>query len=208
MAERRIVSRGLPMRVRARFTRDGHPRRGVLVRFFRRVAGQRDWHLVGHARTNRRGRATITRMVHRSAVWRTRVPAHDGHPAVTSNVLHAHARSLGASAVRVAATRRGDPYRWGADGPHRFDCSGLTRWVFERLGRSLPHNSAAQYGRVRHVERDHKRVGDLIFFHDGGGHVFHVGIYAGHGYMWHAPHSGTRVRKQRIFSRAYYVGRV
>jgi len=208
MVERRVVTRGLSTRVRARLTRDGHPRRGVMVRFYRRTWDHRHWSYVGHARTRRDGRATITWHVHRGAQWRTRVPAHDGHRSVTSNIQRDRARSLGASAVRVAATRRGDPYNWGADGPHSFDCSGLTRWVFRRLGRSLPHNSAAQYGRVRHIARDHKRVGDLIFFHDGGGHVYHVAIYAGHGMMWHAPHSGARVREQRIFSGSYYVGRV
>ena len=31
-----------------------------------------------------------------------------------------------ASVVRIAASKRGTPYRYGASGPSRFDCSGLT----------------------------------------------------------------------------------
>jgi cell wall-associated NlpC family hydrolase len=115
-------------------------------------------------------------------------------------------RSLGASAMQIAKTRQGDPYVYGAAGPHRFDCSGFTRYVFGRLGHALAHNSAAQYGEVRHVRRSHVRIGDLVFFASGG-HIYHVGIYAGHGTMWHAPHSGDHVRRQHIWS-SYLVGRV
>ena len=39
------------------------------------------------------------------------------------------------------------------------------------------------------------RPGDLIFV-DG---VSHVGIYAGFGYIWHAPHTGARVRLSLIW---------
>jgi NlpC/P60 family len=50
--------------------------------------------------------------------------------------------------VAIAASKRGAPYRWGADGPHYFDCSGFTKWVFARIGRSLPHSAARQAARV------------------------------------------------------------
>src|SRR5664279_533164 len=33
-----------------------------------------------------------------------------------------------------ARSRKGSPYVYGATGPHRFDCSGLTRWVYARVG--------------------------------------------------------------------------
>jgi cell wall-associated NlpC family hydrolase len=55
----------------------------------------------------------------------------------------------------------------------------------------------------------HPQIGDLIFYHSGrGGGVYHVAIYAGHGYIWHAPHSGTRVRRDHIWTRSVFFGRV
>ena len=47
------------------------------------------------------------------------------------------------------------------------------------------------------------RPGDLIFV-DG---LSHVGIYAGFGFIWHAPHTGARVRLSLIWDRNYRVAR-
>ena len=115
--------------------------------------------------------------------------------------------SLGTRAVRVAASRQGSPYRYGAAGPRAFDCSGLTMWTFKRLGRRLPHSSAAQYGRVKHIRARDRRPGDLVFFSNGG-RIYHVAIYAGRNRIWHAPYSGTRVRKERIWTSSVRYGRV
>jgi cell wall-associated NlpC family hydrolase len=35
----------------------------------------------------------------------------------------------------------------------------------------------------------------------------HVGIYAGHGRIWHAPRPGARVRLERIWTRNVRYGR-
>jgi cell wall-associated NlpC family hydrolase len=117
------------------------------------------------------------------------------------------ARAFDARVLKVVSSRRGSPYVYGATGPRRFDCSGLTMWTFRKLGRHLPHSSAAQYGRVKHIRASHRRVGDLVFFHDGGG-IYHVAIYAGHNQIWHAPYPGTRVRKEHLWTHAVYYGRV
>lgn len=116
--------------------------------------------------------------------------------------------------LHIAASRKGDKYQWGAEGPRRFDCSGLTLWVFARVGKHLPRVSRDQYRDTRHIHRRHRRKGDLVFFHHRSRHhhrarsVYHVGIYAGHGMMWNAPHTGARVRKERIWSRRVWYGRV
>jgi cell wall-associated NlpC family hydrolase len=109
--------------------------------------------------------------------------------------------------ISIVSSRRGSPYVYGAAGPHRFDCSGLTMWTFRKLNRRLPHSAAAQYGRVRHIRAADRRRGDLVFFHDGGG-IYHVAIYAGHNQIWHAPYPGTRVRKERLWTRSVYYGRI
>ncbi len=117
------------------------------------------------------------------------------------------APSLGYRAVSEASHHSGQPYVYGAAGPTRFDCSGFTLYVFSRFGYRLPHNAAAQYNAVRHVPRSSLRVGDLLFFNGGGG-IGHVGIYAGNGRMWHAPHSGDVVRLDPVYSSSFLVGRL
>ena len=119
----------------------------------------------------------------------------------------AAATALGQRADAEARKHVGKPYRWGAAGPSSFDCSGFTMYVFSRLGRSLPHNSRAQYDAVAHVPRSAKRVGDLIFTKRNG-RIGHVGIYAGGSDIWSPVQSGDRVRRQSFHGRDYVVGRV
>jgi cell wall-associated NlpC family hydrolase len=122
----------------------------------------------------------------------------------------AGAATLAVKALGVAASKAGSPYQWGATGPHRFDCSGLTLYSFRKAGRTLPRTAAAQYGSTRHITASARRKGDLVFFHDGSSaaSVYHVGIYAGHGRIWHAPKTGARVRLERIWSSSVWYGRV
>ena len=100
-------------------------------------------------------------------------------------------------AVRIARKQLGTPYRWGGASPGGFDCSGLTSWIYSRLGISLPHNAAAQYGAGRAVPASRLRPGDLLFFHGLG----HVGLYIGRGRMIHAPQSGQTVEIQSLAAR-------
>jgi cell wall-associated NlpC family hydrolase len=134
-------------------------------------------------------------------------------PTATSTA-DALSRHKGHRVVHIAASRKGAKYKWGAEGPRRFDCSGLTHWVFARVGKHLPRVSEDQYRHTRHIARRHRRKGDLVFFHHRVRHhhrartVYHVGIYAGHGMMWDAPHTGARVRKEHIWSHKVWYGRV
>lgn len=91
-------------------------------------------------------------------------------------------------AVETARAQIGKPYRWGAIGPARFDCSGLTRFAWRAAGVDLPHSSRAQYGSLRHVSIDEMEPGDIVY------RPGHVGIYLGKGRMVHAPQSGSRVQ--------------
>lgn len=113
-------------------------------------------------------------------------------------------------AVQVAAAQKGDPYQYGADGPDRFDCSGLTLFVYRKVGKSLVHNAAGQYRQTRHLAKSQKRPGDLIFYTSNGSisGITHVAIYAGNGYTWVARRSGTTVTRQKIYTSGYLVGRV
>ncbi len=107
-------------------------------------------------------------------------------------------KTLGERAVLIAAQELGVPYHYGGSSPSGFDCSGLTSWVYARLGVSLPHNAAAQYAYGSAVDLAHLEPGDLVFFHGLG----HVGLYIGHGRMIHAPQSGENVEIQALAVRS------
>ena len=113
----------------------------------------------------------------------------------------------GSKVVKVAATRKGAAYRYGAMGPRRFDCSGLVKWSYARVGKHLPRTSRAQYRATRHIKRSQRRKGDLVFFMSHG-RVYHVGIYAGGGKLWDAPKPGARVKKRSIWTSKVSYGRV
>ncbi|MFJ7200283.1 MULTISPECIES: C40 family peptidase [unclassified Streptomyces] len=119
----------------------------------------------------------------------------------------AQAATLSMKALNIAASKKGSPYRWGATGPNRFDCSGLTFYSFKKAGKKLPRTAQQQYNRTRHISASHRQRGDLVFFHYGRS-VYHVGIYAGKGKIWHSPRTGSVVRLEKIWTKSVYYGRV
>ena len=115
----------------------------------------------------------------------------------------------GKAAVATAMRFKGISYRAGGTSPSTgFDCSGYTRYVYSQLGIRIPRVSRDQYASMRHISIRVAVPGDLIFFHNSSGRVYHVAIYAGHGYVWHSPHTGTVVKLEKIWTSAYYVGRL
>ncbi|WP_330341385.1 C40 family peptidase [Streptomyces sp. NBC_00557] len=130
-----------------------------------------------------------------------------GSIAVPGLATDASAATLATKALHIAASKKGAPYQYGATGPRRFDCSGLTLYSFKKAGKTLPRTAAAQYNRTHHISARSRRAGDLVFFHSGS-YVYHVGIYAGHGKIWHAPRTGDVVRLQKIWTRSVWYGRV
>ncbi|WP_406859499.1 C40 family peptidase [Streptomyces sp. HUAS MG47] len=110
-------------------------------------------------------------------------------------------------ALGVAASKKGAPYKYGATGPSRFDCSGLTLYSYKRAGKALPRTAQQQYNKTRHIAASGRAKGDLVFFHSGG-RVYHVGIYAGNGRIWHSPKTGSWVKLDRIWSSKVWYGRV
>ncbi|MGV9314599.1 C40 family peptidase [Streptomyces sp. NPDC003691] len=110
-------------------------------------------------------------------------------------------------ALKVAASKKGAPYKYGAAGPSRFDCSGLTVYSFKKAGKKLPRTAQQQYNKTRKISAKSRKAGDLVFFHGGGG-VYHVGIYAGKGKIWHSPKKGSWVKLDKIWSKSISYGRV
>ncbi|MER6567815.1 C40 family peptidase [Streptomyces sp. NPDC001093] len=130
-----------------------------------------------------------------------------GSIAVPGLATDASAATLATKALQVAASKEGSPYQYGATGPRRFDCSGLTLYSFKKAGKTLPRTAAQQYNKTHHISAGQRKAGDLVFFHSGS-YVYHVGIYAGHGKLWHAPRTGDVVRLQKIWTNSVWYGRV
>ena len=109
-------------------------------------------------------------------------------------------------AMRVALAQRGDPYRYGAEGPNAFDCSGLTMYSYRRVGRSIPRTTDQQKAGLRGIAKRDKARGDIILFVNGG-NAYHAGIYIGKNRIVHASRSGTPVKVDRIWTSSYVVRR-
>jgi peptidoglycan DL-endopeptidase CwlO len=109
------------------------------------------------------------------------------------------------SVVSIALQYLGVPYVWGGASPSGFDCSGFTMYVYAKVGVSLPHNAAMQYGMGTPVSRSQLAPGDLVFFNG----LSHVGMYIGGGRFVHAPHTGDVVKISSLSESWYsstYVG--
>jgi len=106
-------------------------------------------------------------------------------------------RSPAATAVRYALAQLGKPYRWGAEGPNSFDCSGLVQTAYRAAGINLPRVSRQQYGAGRLVPLSGLRPGDLLFYARNPRDrrtIYHVGMYLGAGRMVEAPNRRAPVR--------------
>ncbi|MEO3977496.1 C40 family peptidase [Streptomyces sp. CAU 1734] len=127
---------------------------------------------------------------------------------VPGGTSEAHAASSHAGkALKVAASKKGSPYKYGAAGPSRFDCSGLTLYAFKKAGKKLPRTAQQQFNKTNRVSKSSRKAGDLVFFHSGGS-VYHVGIYAGKGKVWHSPKRGSWVKLDKIWTKSVKYGRV
>jgi cell wall-associated NlpC family hydrolase len=109
--------------------------------------------------------------------------------------------SKGEVALAFARGQLGKPYRFGAAGPDRYDCSGLVQAAFRAAGVTLPRTSQQQYAAGIKITKAQLRIGDLVFFY--GPHPHHVGIYAGDGTIINAPRPGKPVQYAKISSMPY-----
>ncbi|SEN78881.1 C40 family peptidase [Nonomuraea pusilla] len=99
-----------------------------------------------------------------------------------------------AAVIAYAHAQLGKPYLWGAEGPDRFDCSGLTMRAYQAAGISIPRVAADQWRWGPPIPKGQEQPGDLAFFRmeaDGPGHV---GLVIGGGKMIHAPNRRTVVK--------------
>jgi len=98
-----------------------------------------------------------------------------------------------ARAVAFALAQRGKPYRWGAEGPHAYDCSGLTWAAWRAAGVTIPRTAADQLADLPRV-RGRLQPGDLLIYRSQGPSRRHVAMVAGRGRMVEALGRGVPVR--------------
>ena len=105
-----------------------------------------------------------------------------------------------AAAIAFARAQIGDPYQWGAAGPDKWDCSGLTMRAWQAGGVSLPHYSAGQYDASTPIAEGDLQPGDLVFWGSSSSpsSIYHVALYTGGGMIVHAPRTGEDVAEVPI----------
>ncbi|MFJ8534695.1 NlpC/P60 family protein [Streptomyces sp. NPDC093591] len=100
-------------------------------------------------------------------------------------------------AIRYARKQLGKPYKWGAEGPKSYDCSGLTSEAWAHAGTPIPRTSQEQWARLDRIPLTELRPGDLVvYFPD----ATHVALYLGKGKVVQAPRTGEKIKISPIAS--------
>jgi cell wall-associated NlpC family hydrolase len=102
-----------------------------------------------------------------------------------------------ARAVAFALAQRGKPYRWGAEGPGAYDCSGLTWAAWRAAGVTILRTAAGQLAGLRQV-RGRLQPGDLVIYRSRGPSRRHVAMVVGRGRMVEARNRVTGVLTSRV----------
>lgn len=94
------------------------------------------------------------------------------------------------SVVDYAVSRLGCPYVWAAAGPDSFDCSGLTSWCYNRVGKWITRTSETQKANAQAILHVSEAApGDVLYRY---GHVAIAVAHGGTSYI-HAPEPGDVV---------------
>lgn len=114
-------------------------------------------------------------------------------------------------AIYLAQGALGCPYVYGATGPSKFDCSGLTCYIFKAVGVKLERTAYNQgyddsYAKIEGWQN--LKRGDVVFFNTISDSDLsdHAGIYIGEGYFIHASSGAHKVVVSNLTTG--YYGRV
>ena len=114
-------------------------------------------------------------------------------------------------AIYLAQGALGCPYVYGATGPSKFDCSGLTTYIFKAVGVKLERTAYNQgyddtYEKIEGWQN--LKRGDIVFFNTISDSDLsdHAGVYIGEGYFIHASSGAHKVVVSNLTTG--YYGRV
>jgi len=103
------------------------------------------------------------------------------------------------------------PYVWAEEGPHAFDCSGLTYNIYGQMGVEIPRVAREQAKVGQYVPPNGLTYGDLIFFGSQNIHstrITHVGIYLSDGWFAHASSKDRKVTYTNFQEEPQYLKRM
>ncbi len=114
--------------------------------------------------------------------------------------------------LRIANSKIGHPYVWGAKGPNSFDCSGFAYWVYKQVKINVPSSSDAYrsyIGTKKEKKISEAKPGDIlhILASERSNGVGHVAIYVDEnttveamGSKWGVCNGKVEGRFKRIFN--------
>lgn len=107
----------------------------------------------------------------------------------------ASSSAKGSKVVAEAKKHLGVKYVWGGSSPSQgFDCSGYIRYVYGKMGVSLPHSSISMHNNYgTPVSKSNLKQGDLVFFITNKVSTSHVGIYIGNNEFISATSKGITI---------------
>lgn len=113
--------------------------------------------------------------------------AEEAGSAVKAPLAPAKLGSVERGMLSAIEERLGVPYRMGATGPYRFDCSGFVWSVFQEAGVGFERSTARTlWSKFQPVDgEDRYKFGTLVFFNN----LHHVGIVADSEGFYHASSS-------------------
>lgn len=107
-------------------------------------------------------------------------------------------------AIDIALAQLGKPYKWGAEGPGSFDCSGLLWYSFKKAGCKVGSRwvTKTMLSGMRSIKVSDAGPGDFLFPHTG-----HVAMKISSSKIVEAPRTGIPVRVQPLNSRKWAFAR-
>lgn len=110
-------------------------------------------------------------------------------PSTTSSSSSSSSSSKGQQVVNYAKQFLGNPYVYGGNSLTRgTDCSGFTKLIYQKFGKTIPRNSTSQRSAGKSVSWSNKKAGDLICYYG------HVAIYMGNNKVIHASSAKTGIK--------------
>ena len=131
------------------------------------------------------------------------------HYTMTSVKSGYHSTAKREEVVKYASQFIGNPYVWGGTDPvNGADCSGFVQSVYKAFGYDLPRVSQEQAYYGEKIDVKDALPGDLIFYQDESGDIYHVAMYAGEGVTVEAMNSERGITNGKVQGDACWATRI
>jgi cell wall-associated NlpC family hydrolase len=110
--------------------------------------------------------------------------------------------AIASKAASIALRQVGKPYRWGASGPDRFDCSGLISYAYRQAGSNIGRLTSWGFmisPRFKKISRGQVKAGDVLW------KPGHVALAISSSALVEAPRTGIPVRTRAITGFSAYL---